>query len=293
MDPVGWQKLLQNTEESGAQHKLDVPASRKARRHARRQATTGDKVPATQDLAADANKRAAEASLRSAARAGDLADVQRLLAPGVDINAADATEGFNALLYAAEQGHNLVVRAMLEAGCAKDMQDTQFGYTALHLAAERGHSDVAGQLLRAGCQKDVQATWAGSTALHLAAEHGHKDVARLLVQAGCSTGLHDHSGQTPLDIADAAVKSLLSPLPSHLSLYLALLALVLELALLAASFFSSLPGSPSVRGGGTTMGRWGMATTSSISDVDDDEELVIKSLPEWVRRKLRGALSHQ
>ena len=77
------------------------------------------------------------------------------------------------------------------------------------------------------------------------------------------------------------------------SLYLALLALVLELALLAASFFSSPPGSPSVRGGGTTMGRWGMATPSSISDVDDDEELVIKSLPEWVRRKLRGALSHQ
>ena len=82
-------------------------------------------------------------------------------------------------------------------------------------------------------------------------------------------------------------------LSAHISLYLALLALVLELALLAASFLSSLPGSPSVRGGGTTMGRWGKATPSSISDVDDDEELVIKSLPEWVRRKLRGAVSHQ
>ena len=293
MHSQGWRKLLQNTEEAGPQHKLDVPASRKARRHARRQATTGEKVPAPKDLAADADTRAAEASLRSAARAGDLASVERLLAPGVDINAADATEGFNALLYAAEQGHNFVVRALLAAGCAKDVQDTQFGYTALHLAAEHGHSDVAGQLLRAGCQKDVQARWAGSTALHLAAEHGHKDVARLLVQAGCSTSLRDHSGQTPMDIADAAVKTLFAPLPSHISLYLALLALVLELALLAASFFSSLPGSPSVRGGGTTMGRWGKATPSSISDVDDDEELVIKSLPEWVRRKLRGALSHQ
>ena len=56
---------------------------------------------------------------------------------------ADATEedGFTALMFSAQNGHDLCARALLENGGDLEKQQNQ-GYTALMIAAQNGHEQV-------------------------------------------------------------------------------------------------------------------------------------------------------
>lgn len=73
---------------------------------------------------------------------GELAEVEKSLANGTDVNSADE-EGYSALHAAAENGYLDVVKLLVEKG-ANVQHKTQ--YTALELAEMAGNDDVVAYL---------------------------------------------------------------------------------------------------------------------------------------------------
>ena len=73
---------------------------------------------------------------------GELAEVEKSLANGTDVNSADE-EGYSALQAASENGYLDVVKLLVEKG-ANVQYKTQ--YTALELAEMAGNDDVVAYL---------------------------------------------------------------------------------------------------------------------------------------------------
>lgn len=84
-------------------------------------------------------------SLFDAVRAGDVSQVEELLAEGEDPN-AQGERGRTPLMVAAEAGHESVVRVLLTAGAEPSFTDA-LGETALVMAAAHGHAEVCKLLL--------------------------------------------------------------------------------------------------------------------------------------------------
>jgi ankyrin repeat protein len=86
-------------------------------------------------------------ALRTAARYGDVVDVQHLLtAPYLDVNHVD-NAGWTALIVAAHNGHEAVVKQLLAVDRIDVNHADNLGYTALMGAAQQGHEAVVEQLL--------------------------------------------------------------------------------------------------------------------------------------------------
>lgn len=115
----------------------------------------------------------------AAARAGDVAAIDRLLAGGQDV---DATDGYSqtALMRASHAGRIEVVELLIARGADLD-RSAKFGLTALMLAVIQGHDRVARTLVAAGadpaCTGSGAAGFAGKTASDLAAERGDLGLA--------------------------------------------------------------------------------------------------------------------
>jgi outer membrane protein assembly factor BamB len=99
-------------------------------------------------MGASAQEERGEA-LRSAAREGDTARIEQLLAAGVPVDAPNRY-GATALFFAAERGHLEVVRQLAERGAALGIVDRFYQMTALSRAAGSGHRDVVLFLLERG-----------------------------------------------------------------------------------------------------------------------------------------------
>jgi ankyrin repeat protein len=171
--------------------------------------------------------------LITAAGAGDIDTVQRLLTEGASVDAADLN-GQTALIAAAWGNHLAVACALIEAGADVNTQDstqqsayliaTSEGYlellemtldagadvrsldsyrgTGLIRAAERGHVGVVERLLQTEIAVD-HVNRLGLTALLEAIMFGdggpgHTEVVRLLVGAGADVNRADGNGVTPL-----------------------------------------------------------------------------------------------
>lgn len=111
-----------------------------------------------------------------AAKTGDVAGMQLLLANGADPKAA-TTDGVNALMAAAGQGWRYGDSVVLEAAALR----------AVELCLDLG-LDVNGVNRK------------GESALHGAAYRGGNDIASVLVKHGASPYLRDSQGRTPYDI---------------------------------------------------------------------------------------------
>ena len=85
--------------------------------------------------------------LIEAAKKGETATVQALLAKGVDVNRRDKQYGWTALIWAAREGHTATVQALLAKGAYVNTRDKQYGWTALMQAAREGHADTVKALL--------------------------------------------------------------------------------------------------------------------------------------------------
>ncbi len=133
--------------------------------------------------------------LMQAAYAGDLAEVQRLIAAGADVNACDAS-AWTALMKACHNaelghGHPEVVRALIEAG-ANIEAPIGYGVRPLMLAAGYGETAVVQALLEAGA--DVLAkNEGGYTALMMVKQKFYVDVINLLHEAEQLAGLGEES----------------------------------------------------------------------------------------------------
>ena len=111
----------------------------------------------------------------AAARSGDVAQVQTLLADGADVEVRDAS-GNSALHYAAAFGYTEMAQTLVAAGADVDARG-RIDNTPLHLAAQEGHSDVATLLIDNGA--DLSATNEfGGTAGTFASGWGHFDIAQ-------------------------------------------------------------------------------------------------------------------
>jgi len=102
-------------------------------------------LPAT---AANTQEDQGEA-LRDAAREGDAARIDALLAARVPVDAPNRY-GATALFFAADRGHLDVVRRLVEAGAALDVADRFYQMTPLSRAAGSGHREVVLLLLERG-----------------------------------------------------------------------------------------------------------------------------------------------
>jgi ankyrin repeat protein len=158
--------------------------------------------------------RRATPPIVEAARAGDAAEVRRLLAQKADVNAA-AGDGMTALHYAAFHGNAGLAQALLKAKASVTATTRLGDNTPLHVAARHGHGAVVRLLLAAGAKPDVP-TSAGATALHLAASAGDTLAIQALVRAKADVNAKETEwGKTPLMFAaannrGAAVRALLA-----------------------------------------------------------------------------------
>jgi cytochrome c len=128
---------------------------------------------------------AAAAELHDAARRGDLAAVERLLATGAPVDAPDGG-GATPLYLAASEGHAAVVARLLAAGGNPRRQvPGPFGSigTALHAAARSGQLGVVRALLEAGVDPNLPDDGVGPP-LHVAVSRGQTAAADLLRSFG-------------------------------------------------------------------------------------------------------------
>jgi outer membrane protein assembly factor BamB len=125
-------------------------------------------------------------ALREAARAGDVARIEALLAAGAPVD-APAKYGQTPLYYAAEKGHLAAARLLVERGANVNAQDSFFGASVLEIALQGDHFELARHLLAHG---------AGDADSALAAAIEKQDLE--LARAALATGRIE-----PLDLAAA------------------------------------------------------------------------------------------
>ncbi|NJM91910.1 MAG: c-type cytochrome [Rhodospirillaceae bacterium] len=117
-------------------------------------------------------------ALHDAAKAGDVAKIEQLLAEGADIN--QSTGLATPLVYAIREGHPDAAKLLIERG-ADVNASTNFG-APLHAAAGQGLATTAALLLERGA--DPNARSKELTPLHIAARDGSLEVAVVLLDHG-------------------------------------------------------------------------------------------------------------
>jgi len=136
-----------------------------------------------------------------AARNGRIDDIVRLLAQGVDPNAADF-DGEGPVHSAARSGHAAILETLLSHGADAD-STSLYGTTPLHLSARGLRVDAVRVLLENGADANARDDF-GYTALHDAALRSDSRSARLLLAAGADPGAIDDNGTSPLHLATRA-----------------------------------------------------------------------------------------
>jgi ankyrin repeat protein/uncharacterized protein YjgD (DUF1641 family) len=121
----------------------------------------------------------AAGTLLQAAKDGDVAELRRLVAAGINVDEQNAV-GMTGLHWAAGYGHVEAIRVLVELGANKDAK-TVGGGTPLHGAVGAGHLEAVKVL--AECGANIAARDAdGLTPLQLSVQFGHHQVAEVLRQ---------------------------------------------------------------------------------------------------------------
>jgi ankyrin repeat protein/beta-lactamase regulating signal transducer with metallopeptidase domain len=136
-------------------------------------------------------------TLHEAAAAGDLEQVNKLLAQGADVHAKDE-DGRTPLHRAAWYARKDVAEVILTRGANVNEADGS-GQTPLHLAVQFGAKFVPEFLLARGAQINARDK-AGNMPLHIAAgvSSVSGDLLELLIAKGADVKARNEAGQTPL-----------------------------------------------------------------------------------------------
>ena len=138
--------------------------------------------------------------LDDAAKSGDIAKVNELLAQGANPNYKDSMLNWTPLHQAAENGHLSVVLTLINHGADPNSKSTS-STTPLHLAAENGHSESVLALLQKGAAINALDE-NGMTPLHGAAQFAHADTIDILfMKKGADINARNNLGETPLFMA--------------------------------------------------------------------------------------------
>ena len=122
---------------------------------------------------------AADPPLVAAAKAGDLAAVQRLLEAGASPDQHDRHDN-TALIFAARDGRLGIAEALIAVGADIDWIDGE-GVTPLILAAHKNHPAIARLLLDRGAATDRRDKW-GRRALDYALRRGEDDAIAVMLR---------------------------------------------------------------------------------------------------------------
>lgn len=133
--------------------------------------------------------------LRDAARAGDVMQIKKLLAEGVDINGGPGLAP--PLFYAIHNGHEKAALALIKLGA--DVNATSTWGSPLHAAAAADMPMAATWMIGYGAK--IDARWNQMTPLHIAARDGNIAVARILVERGADTAALTRFDEPPLHLA--------------------------------------------------------------------------------------------
>ncbi len=142
-----------------------------------------------------------ERELVIAAKNGNKAVVQELMAAGAYVNSKDISDKQDktALMFAAEYGHlEVVIELIKDIKVELNLQNNH-GMTALMLAIQNGHVKIAIKLLEdARSEINLQDTY-GRSALMLAAQYNYLEVVtKLMKEAKAEVNLQDKGGMTAL-----------------------------------------------------------------------------------------------
>ena len=131
---------------------------------------------------ADNNSPDGTTPLHWAVRANDLAQVNKLLAAGADVKAANRY-GITPLYLACENANAAMIERLLKAGADANSVSTE-GETALMTVARTGVVEAARILLEHGAKVDAREQWHGQTALMWAVDERHPAMVRELIAHG-------------------------------------------------------------------------------------------------------------
>ena len=134
--------------------------------------------------------------LFDAARAGDTAGVERLLAGGSEVDSRDRNQE-TPLIAAALSDQPAVAELLLGKG-ADVMARNAGGFTPLHAAAYSGSVPIAELLLDKGAVLEDAANKAGVTPLMVAVEENHVAMLELLIARGADVNRPESHGYTPV-----------------------------------------------------------------------------------------------
>jgi hypothetical protein len=137
---------------------------------------------------------------------GNLAEVQKVVREGADVNKALKADGVTPLWIAAAHGHLSVVHWLVLQGADKNKANSN-RETPLFSAAQQGQLLVAKYLVQQGVDIDTAGD-GGATPFFIAAENGHLSVVQYLAQQGADKTKALNEGTTPLIVASQ--KGLLS-----------------------------------------------------------------------------------
>lgn len=133
--------------------------------------------------------------IHDAAKAGDIAQLELLLAQGADINKRSSVA--TPLYYAINTEHAEAAKFLIEHGA--DVNAPSTWGAPLHAAAARGMTDIVALLLDRGADPNVR--WQELTPLHIAARSGWIEVVRLLLDRGADINASSRMDEPALHLA--------------------------------------------------------------------------------------------
>src|SRR5688500_8505592 len=166
-------------------------------------------------------------ALLDAARLGDRARVEALLAAGVSVNTA-TRYGVSALGYAAERGHLEIVRLLVGLGADVNVADSFYGSRPVDFALRGGHLDIAVYLLEHKAQGAVGVLNAAirrrdATAVRIALATKQADAAALASASTLAAQVGDAAISALVKAAAAATPAtppkIITPNPALLRSY--------------------------------------------------------------------------
>lgn len=136
-----------------------------------------------------------------AAQAGDLTQIQSLVAAGTPITTA-STSGSSAIHFAAENGHDVLVGALLANFDIPPDARGAHKQTAAHWAAKNGHISVLAMLKKYGANMNAQEELGRSPLFHAAFNNKTETIDYLLDEAGADPFIKNHkTGATVLHLS--------------------------------------------------------------------------------------------
>jgi len=136
--------------------------------------------------------------LLEAAKTGNAAVIQSLLAAGADINAA-SNNGNTAFMYAASKGHTATVEVLIANGADINAASND-GMTAFIYATNEGHTATVKVLIAKGADINA-ANNRGNTALMYASINSHTAIVKVLIAKRADINAASKRGMTALMLA--------------------------------------------------------------------------------------------